>query len=108
MMKFYEGNSEIATTADSDYAITANTSVEVKNTAKTLTAKYDIAKYTKIYNDGNEVTNYGYAVCDYWNRRSIAYVNLAITDDSKDVETSELYDNGIYYANVVIEISTDN
>ncbi len=107
-VEFYEGGSKLATAADSDYAISTTTPVEVKNSSRTITAKYNIAKYTKIYNNGSEVPSYGYAVCDYWNRRSSAYVNLAITDDSKDVDTGELYDNGIYYANVVIEISTDN
>ncbi len=107
--KFYkEDGSRIETTADSDYALTANTGIEVINESVTLTAKYNIAQYTKIYNGNNEVTNYGLSVCDYWNRRSSAYVNLAITDDSKDVDTGALYDNGIYYANVVIAISTDN
>ena len=107
-VEFYEGGSKISTVADSDYAISTTTPVEVKNSSRTITAKYNIAKYTKIYNNDSEVTSYDYAVCDYWNRRTSAYVNLAITDDSKDVDTGELYDNGIYYANVVIEISTDN
>lgn len=107
-VEFYVDETKIGTTADSDYAVTTNDPVEVKNESKTITAKYNIAKYTKIYNGDSEVESYGYAVCDYWNRRSNAYVNLAITDDSKDVETSQLYENGIYYANVVIAISTDN
>ena len=67
---------------------------------------YDKNKYTKIYENESEIASYPYQVCDYWNRKGNAYVNLAITDDSKTVgDNPELYDNGMYYANVMVTVT---
>jgi len=105
---FYDaGGSQIPATAVSDYALKTNSTVSVNSVPKTVNVRYNITTYTKIYKNSVEIDSYGYEVCDYWNRRGNAYVNLAITDDSKHVDTHELYDNGMYYATVVITVSKD-
>lgn len=105
-ISFYEGAVPIPSTAISDYSCSTASKVRVSSSSKTITVKYDITKYTKIYENGSEIASYPYQVCDYWNRKGNAYVNLAITDDSTTVgDNPKLYDNGMYYANVMVTVT---
>jgi len=79
--------------------------IQISTSPKSITAKYNLSSRSSVVDtNGNPTTN-TYSVCDYWNRRGSAYIYLRITSDGRSETNNTLFDNGMYYANVTVQIT---
>ncbi|MCQ2412509.1 MAG: hypothetical protein MJ057_06085 [Sphaerochaetaceae bacterium] len=83
------------------------TKKSITTSAQSISVVYDMSANTVVKTAGDADANYTLDVCDYWNRYGFALVTLKITPEGTRVGNTTKFDDGVYYANVSVEISVN-